>query len=47
MEEWIRVIRQMLKRRIQIMGYFNNHFAGWAPGSIELFDRMWKKHGDA
>ncbi len=46
MGEWIHVIRQMLKRRIQIMGYFNNHFAGFAPGSIELFDRMWKKYGD-
>ena len=45
MGEWIHVIRQMLKRRIQIMGYFNNHFAGFAPGSIELFDRMWKKYG--
>ena len=45
-EEWIPVIRQMLKRRIHLVGYFNNHYAGWAPGSIELFDRMWKKSGN-
>jgi len=43
MEEWIPVIRQILKRRICVMGFFNNHYAGWAPGSIELFERMWKK----
>jgi len=43
MQEWIPIIGKLLKRRIQIMGYWNNHYAGFGPGSIELFMRMWKK----
>ncbi len=47
MEEWIPVIRQILKRRIQVMGFWNNLWQGHAPGSIELLERMWKRLGDA
>jgi hypothetical protein len=24
------------------MGYFNNHYAGFGPGSIELFGKVWE-----
>jgi len=41
MRVWIPVVRQLLKRRIQVMGYFNNHYAGFGPGSIELFGKVW------
>jgi uncharacterized protein YecE (DUF72 family) len=41
MRIWIPVVRQLLKRRIQVMGYFNNHYAGFGPGSIELFGKVW------
>ena len=37
MRTWIPVVRQLLERRIQIMGYFNNHYAGFAPGSVKRF----------
>jgi uncharacterized protein YecE (DUF72 family) len=48
MRIWIPIIRQLLKRGIQVMGYFNNHYAGFAPGSIELFGKVWKSlAGDA
>jgi hypothetical protein len=43
MQEWIPIIGKLLKRRIQVMGYWNNHYAGFGPGSIELFMRMWEK----
>jgi uncharacterized protein YecE (DUF72 family) len=43
MRTWIPVIRQVLKRGIRILGYFNNHYAGFAPGSIELFYREWER----
>ena len=36
------IIRQLLKRGIQVMGYFNNHYAGFGPGSIELFGKVWE-----
>jgi uncharacterized protein YecE (DUF72 family) len=42
MRIWIPVIRQLLKRGIQVMGYFNNHYAGFGPGSIELFGKVWE-----
>ena len=42
MQIWIPIIRQLLKRGIQVMGYFNNHYAGFGPGSIELFGKVWE-----
>ena len=42
MHIWIPIIRELLKRRIQVMGYFNNHYAGFGPGSIELFGKVWE-----
>jgi uncharacterized protein YecE (DUF72 family) len=41
MHIWIPIIRQILKRGIPVMGYFNNHYAGFGPGSIELFGKVW------
>jgi uncharacterized protein YecE (DUF72 family) len=46
MRTWIPAIRQLLKRGIRILGYFNNHYAGFAPGSIELFYRVWERLRD-
>ena len=40
---WIAVIRNMLKTRSDIFAYFNNHYAGFAPGSIDLFTRLWRE----
>jgi len=42
MRIWIPIIRQLLQRRILVMGYFNNHYAGFGPGSIELFGKVWE-----
>ena len=43
MEMWIHAIRRLLRQGIRIMGYFNNHYAGFAPGSIELFRKVWER----
>lgn len=43
MAEWMRVILQLLERRGRIFGYFNNHWQGHAPGSIELFEELLRK----
>lgn len=40
-QTWVRYIRQFLHRGEIVYAYFNNHFAGWAPGSIALFQRVW------
>jgi len=47
MRTWIPVVRQLLDRRLQIMGYFNNHYAGFAPGSVKRFYEEWAQmHGN-
>ncbi len=43
METWIPAIEELLKRRIRVYGYFNNHYAGYAPGSIALFYEVWER----
>jgi uncharacterized protein YecE (DUF72 family) len=38
---WIPSVRELLRRVPQVFAYFNNHYAGFAPGSLELFARLW------
>jgi len=37
MEEWAPKVRGFLDRKVPTYAYFNNHYAGHAPGSIALF----------
>lgn len=39
--DWIEIGRELIRRQVNVFAYFNNHFAGYAPGSIELFVRLW------
>ncbi|HEV2233044.1 MAG TPA: DUF72 domain-containing protein [Terriglobia bacterium] len=43
METWIPEIRRLLERRLRVFAYFNNHYAGYAPGSIALFREVWER----
>jgi len=38
--EWVEIVRKVHKRRIQIFAYANNHYAGHAPATVELFREM-------
>jgi uncharacterized protein YecE (DUF72 family) len=40
MKLWIPPIKNLLARNIPVYVYFNNHYAGYAPGSIELFEKL-------
>lgn len=42
MARWIPAIRGILDRGVTVYGYFNNHYAGYAIGSIDLFREMWE-----
>ncbi|MEK7798526.1 MAG: DUF72 domain-containing protein, partial [Acidobacteriota bacterium] len=42
MGRWIPAIHGMLDRGLTVYGYFNNHYAGYAIGSIDLFREMWE-----
>lgn len=40
-DSWIGAIRTMNERAGGVYGYFNNHYAGYAVGSIRLFRETW------
>lgn len=39
--EWAEVLRNVSRRVRLIFAYANNHYAGFAPETIELFRRLW------
>ena len=41
MKAWIPPIKELAGKRIPVYVYFNNHYAGYAPGSVELFTRLY------
>ncbi len=40
--DWIELIRALRTQGLDVFGYFNNHFAGHAPASIELFRALYR-----
>lgn len=40
---WIRHIREFLKQDRVVYAYYNNHYAGFGPGSVELLRKLWKE----
>jgi len=45
MEEWAPRILKFLEDGVITWAYFNNHYAGHAPGSVDLFLEVLKKYG--
>lgn len=43
MQRWVPAIQRLATCGIQIYVYFNNHYAGFAIGSIRLFEEVWRK----
>ena len=43
MREWVPILERLTGRVGDIYAYFNNHYAGFAPGSIELFLKIWEE----
>ena len=41
MRQWIPPIRTLIAKQIPTYVYFNNHYAGYAPGSVELFSQLY------
>lgn len=40
---WARYIRKFLHRGEVVYVYANNHYAGFGPGSIALFQKLWNE----
>lgn len=43
--EWVEVLKPVHKRKIQILAFANNHYAGYGPGTIEQFRELWQRAG--
>ena len=43
MERWVPALASILERNIEVFGFFNNHYAGHAPGSIALLRDVWRR----
>ena len=41
--EWVEVLKTVHKRKIQILAFANNHYAGYGPGTVELFQDQWRR----
>lgn len=42
--EWVEVLKKVHKRKIQILAFANNHYAGYGPGTVEMFRDLWRKN---
>lgn len=36
---WAPRVKRVLKRKVPVYAFFNNHYAGFAPGSIAMFEK--------
>jgi uncharacterized protein YecE (DUF72 family) len=45
LSEWAEILGKVHKRKIQILAFANNHYAGYGPATVELFRDLWRKHG--
>lgn len=43
MGRWVPAIRTLMEEGRSVYGYFNNHYAGHAIGSIRLFHEVWSR----
>ncbi len=42
MERWVPALKRLASRANDVYVYFNNHYAGFGPGSARLFDETWR-----
>jgi uncharacterized protein YecE (DUF72 family) len=41
--EWVDLLQKFVARNIKVFAYANNHYAGHAPATARLFQRLWEK----
>jgi len=41
LREWVRVLKQVQRRGVRIFAFANNHYAGFAPETVRLFNEIW------
>lgn len=43
MAVWINELRKIVANGVKTYAFFNNHYAGFAPGSVKQFEDLWEK----
>jgi uncharacterized protein YecE (DUF72 family) len=43
MKVWVAELKQLTAQRVKTYVFFNNHYAGFAPGSAMLFEDLWEE----
>jgi uncharacterized protein YecE (DUF72 family) len=43
--EWVKELQKARERRIMILAFANNHYAGFGPGTLALFRQFWGDEG--
>jgi uncharacterized protein YecE (DUF72 family) len=46
MKAWVPPLKDLAAKKVPTYVYFNNHYAGYAPGSVELFSRLFNEESD-
>jgi uncharacterized protein YecE (DUF72 family) len=41
MSEWVDLLKKVHERRIMILAFANNHYAGHGPATVEMFRNLW------
>lgn len=44
MKLWIPPLKDLAAKNVPVYVYFNNHYAGYAPGTVELFSRLYNAY---
>jgi uncharacterized protein YecE (DUF72 family) len=43
MFEWVELTRRVHKRKVQILAFANNHYAGYGPDTVQMFKELWSQ----
>jgi uncharacterized protein YecE (DUF72 family) len=44
---WINELKKIVSTGVKTYAFFNNHYAGFAPGSVKQFEELWERGSDA
>jgi uncharacterized protein YecE (DUF72 family) len=43
MKVWVTELKQITNQGVKTYAFFNNHYAGFAPGSVRIFEDLWEQ----
>jgi uncharacterized protein YecE (DUF72 family) len=44
LSDWAEILGKVHRRKIQIFAYANNHYAGFGPATVEMFQDLWRRN---